>query len=427
MKLSRFNYVYRRDNEIIAYNTFSKALIILEADKEAVLKPGYDYESLDDDIFIGLKDNGFLIDDDFDELAFLKYYNCKARFATDYMCVTIAPTLGCNFDCPYCFENKREGKMSSDVQAKVIDYIRFKIENGVKILELTWYGGEPLICFDIIRDMTKQIYEIASENSVKIKIGMITNGYLLNEEIVDFLEKYKIAVQITLDGMKINHDARRYLKNGDGTFDRIFWNLSLFSSKNVQVYIRMNVDKYNKDDYEELTNAIKVFDNKNMVLYPAVTENINERIEDRENYYMSDSTYDDFVSITRKNGMFDFDSTELPISNDVGKVPDNRCYFCAAELENSCVIDEKGNVYKCWDEVGKEDYCFSLVDEDSYNFSSLLRYMGDHVFDDDKCSNCTFLPICFGGCKFHRYHLNRYACAFNEESIKDYIEDCLLE
>ena len=49
-----------------------------------------------------------------------------------------------------------------------------------------------------------------------------------------------------------------------------------------------------------------------------------------------------------------------------------------------------------------------------------------HVFDDEKCKDCIFLPICFGGCKFHRYHLKKYACAFNEESVISYIEDCIL-
>ena len=96
-------------------------------------------------------------------------------------------------------------------------------------------------------------------------------------------------------------------------------------------------------------------------------------------------------------------------------------------MENSCVIDDKGNVYKCWDEVGHEDYCFNILRPNDINYQSMLRYMGDNVFDDEKCSSCTFLPICFGGCKFHRYHLKRYACAFNEDSVKEYIEECLLK
>lgn len=188
----------------------------------------------------------------------------------------------------------------------------------------------------------------------------------------------------------------------------------------------MNVDNYNYNDYSALSELVESFDNSRMILYPAITEEINERKEERKSHYMNDSVYDDFISITRKNGLFKFKSSELPISNDVSSVPDNRCYFCAAELDNSCVIDEKGNVYKCWDEVGHEDSCFNILTPEKINYDSLLRYMGDHTFNDYRCSNCVFLPLCFGGCKFHRYHLNRYACAFNDSSLISYLEDTLL-
>lgn len=67
------------------------------------------YTEQDDNMLDYLKENGFLVNADFDEVAFLKYYNYKVRFAEDYLSLTIAPTLSCNFDCPYYFENKRGG------------------------------------------------------------------------------------------------------------------------------------------------------------------------------------------------------------------------------------------------------------------------------------------------------------------------------
>lgn len=361
-KPSKFNFFYNRsNNENIVYNTFSKALISLDDEHMESLKNNALGTMFSDEEIGFLFDNGFLVEKTTDENEFLKYYNNKARFASDYFCLTIAPTLGCNFDCPYCFEDKRNGVMSEDVQNALIRFVENKIKNGVKMLEITWYGGEPLMCFDIIRTLASQITAIADSYNVKCRMGMISNGYLLNEEVVDFLEKYNVSFQITIDGMEENHNKRRYLKNGNGTYSRIIDNLKLFSNRQIDVYVRMNVDNYNYNDYSALSELVESFDNSRMILYPAITEEINERKEERKSHYMNDSVYDDFISITRKNGLFKFKSSELPISNDVSSVPDNRCYFCAAELDNSCVIDEKGNVYKCWDEVGHEDSCFNIL------------------------------------------------------------------
>ena len=316
--------------------------------------------------------------------------------------------------------------MSSDVQDKVIAFLEEKLKSGVRRMDLTWYGGEPLICFDIIQSLCDRITELTKRYDVKTKMGMITNGFLITDDVADFLEKNHISVQITIDGMAQNHNERRYLRGGGKTFDTIAHNLHYFDNKEVDVYIRMNVDRHNASDYELLTQLIQSYQNKRMILYPAVTENVNEREESRLDYYMSDNKYDGFIAATRRKGLFHKDVNTVPISNDVSTVPDNRSYFCAAELENSYVIDDRGHVYKCWNEVGKDNYCFSLDNPNKINYKSLLNYMGDIVFEDPRCKKCVFLPICFGGCKFHKANFNRYACAFNEDSLIAYIEDTLL-
>ena len=305
VKPSLFNYIYNRGNEHIVFNTFSKACVSLDDNTIKLLScPSIVYSAGEDATLDYFKENGFVVSEDFDEVGFLKYYNYKVRFADDYLSLTIAPTLSCNFDCPYCFENKRIGIVDQETQELIIRFLEKKLEHGVKKMDLTWYGGEPLICFSIIKDMCRQIIEITTRSGVDCNMGMITNGYLINRDVVDFLEEYNISVQITLDGMAENHNCRRYLKNGDPTFDRIIENLHLFTGKNVNVYLRTNIDKYNCSDYPLLTELVKNFNNPHMILYPAVTENVNERKEYRKDYYMSDRIYDTFISDTRKQGLF---------------------------------------------------------------------------------------------------------------------------
>lgn len=112
LKPSKFNFIYKKDDDYIVYNTFSKAVAILDENDMKYISS--DSISDNSDITLELKENGFLVDIEFDENAFLKYYNQKIRFSSEYFSLTIAPSLSCNFDCPYCFENKRTGVMSEE-------------------------------------------------------------------------------------------------------------------------------------------------------------------------------------------------------------------------------------------------------------------------------------------------------------------------
>ena len=191
LKPSQFNFVYKRNDDNIVFNTFTKACVALDDETFSLLQ-GSDisYTEREDSTLDYLKENGFLVSADFDEVAFLKYYNYKVRFAEDYLSLTIAPTLACNFDCPYCFENKRGGTIDKETQSLILEFLKEKLSHGVKKMDLTWYGGEPLICFDIIKEMCREIVTITSQLDVQCKMGMITNGYLINNEVADLLEEH---------------------------------------------------------------------------------------------------------------------------------------------------------------------------------------------------------------------------------------------
>ena len=82
-------------------------------------------------------------------------------------------------------------------------------------------------------------------------------------------------MQITVDGLKMQHDKRRHLRNGDGTFDKIYKNLKLFEEYSIRVDVRMNVDNENYGDYIALKELLKKLDNPNIILYPSPVEDIN--------------------------------------------------------------------------------------------------------------------------------------------------------
>ena len=407
---SRFNFTYRRkENENVIYNTFSKALLILN-EKEYI-----QYETLsftDPELKEQLKENGVLLEDSFDEMGFLKYFHYKTKFSNETLYLTVAPTLDCNFACPYCYENRRKGRMSPDVQDAIITFIEDAAKRGTKVIDLSWYGGEPLLYPDIIEDLGRRILVAAKKNSCSIRSHMVTNGYLLTPKIVELLDEIGVTkVQITLDGLKEHHDVRRPLCSGKGTFDRILSNLSLFP---IEVAVRMNVDRQNCGDFASLKKLIDGLGNPNITLYPSPVEDINKDTVNEVSDFMSAEEFDNFtLKVCEEGGL----------SSEDFSVMDDRFCFCTAETENCYVIDEQGEVFKCWDEAGRKEYrCFNLIDPDSMDYLAIAKYLASDPFADEACRECVFLPLCFGGCKFQRTHLNKSVCGFTDDILQQYIE-----
>lgn len=418
MKPSIYNFFYERSpGKNIGYNTFTKAIVMLDDSECAALRSVSESGCVldDDNMSEVLIHNGFIVEDDFSEVAFLKYFHYKTKFSNDQLSLTIAPTLDCNFACPYCYENPRSGKMSQEVQKCILAYIKQKIDEGVKKLDVTWYGGEPLLYPEIVDYLASSVNSYATEKEVSVGMSLVTNGYLITYGIVDMFVKNNIhSIQITLDGLETHHNQRRFLRGGAGTFNKIIDNLSLFKGTPIRVNIRMNVDQYNCEDYAMLKELIDSFDGFEIALYPSAVENINEREEERKEYYMNSKDYEAFIVDSHKNDR---------LADGGLDVIDDRRYFCAAELENSYVVDEMGNFYKCWDDIGnKNSVCFNILDIGNINYYQMAKYMAIDPFSDERCIECKFLPLCFGGCKFQKNTLQKSVCNFSDETLRLFLE-----
>lgn len=415
---SQFNYIYVREpNENVIYNTFSKALITLN-DEEY-----HQYKTLtftDADILDQLVDNGILVEDSFDEMSFLKYFHYKTKFSNDTLFLTIAPTLDCNFVCPYCYENRRQGKMSSTVQDALILFIQESIRQGVNNLDISWYGGEPLLYLDVLESLARRIVSVAEAENCLLHMHMVTNGYLLTQKTIELLDEIGISrIQVTLDGLKVNHDIRRPLKNGAGTFDRIMENLALFGDSPIEVIVRMNVDNQNCKDFKFLKKQIKSLDNPNIEVYASPVEDINKDAVNEVSDFMTTDEFDAFTMKACEEG---------GLSADDFAVMDDRYCFCTAETENCYVVDDLGDFYKCWDEVGRREHrCFNILEPEKINYSVISKYLADDPFSDERCKNCVFLPLCFGGCKFQKANLDKSVCGFTREILEKYLETAFFQ
>src|SRR5450759_2167415 len=167
-----------------------------------------------------LIDKGFLVDNDADELSEIVSAHQEARQSRERLDLLIAPSMVCNLDCFYCFESNRyAGRMSAAVQSNIARLVRRYFDSGTKRLDVTWYGGEPLLAFSVVERLSKRFLSLCEEFGREYSAEIVTNGTLMSHEKAQQLASWKVKrAQITLDGVPELHDARRVPKNRKPTF-----------------------------------------------------------------------------------------------------------------------------------------------------------------------------------------------------------------
>ena len=221
------------------------------------------------------------MDSEKDELATLKIERWKKRFSSDRLTLTIAPSLECNMDCPYCYEKKGSIVISSETQGLVVEFAKKQLAvfEDVKRLVVNWYGGEPLLQLEVIFTLTKALKELCKEKEIEYGATLISNGVLLDGRVAEKLAKECSVsqAQITIDGIEPVHDRRRRMKDGSGSFQTIVSNLES-AKKYMGIVVRVNVDRDNISSIDEMTKYFldELKWSKNPLFYLAPVEEVNE-------------------------------------------------------------------------------------------------------------------------------------------------------
>lgn len=215
-----------------------------------------------------LLDSYFVIEDNVQENKIIEYLLDEDRLNQKIFSSYIAFSTLCNFACVYCYEEgqaRRQFVMTEEILQKTIDWYKsIIVKNNYKKCKITLFGGEPLIHKDLIKKFLSAMKDFANLNSVELKIAIITNGYLLEQEIVNFLNDCGLEeIQITLDGVGEIHDKRRPLRTGGPTFDRIIQNIRSLEKFNGRFLFRISFDKNNVAHVKELLKYLKNINIKN--------------------------------------------------------------------------------------------------------------------------------------------------------------------
>lgn len=348
----------------------------------------------------------------FDERAQLEVMGRAACAFPRGVKLTICPTLGCNFDCPYCFEGHGKGKMKPEVADDIVAFAgRMMDASNARALGITWYGGEPLLAPDVIESLSERLMAIAAERGAEYSATIITNGYLLEQDVVDMLARCKVkSCQVTIDGMGAVHDATRHLAGGGPTFERIVGNLRDCKIP-FTVNIRHNVHEGNRSDVEPLEEFVRQMAEESgneLKYYPAPVS--GSGVADERG---------------RQVGLLcDANASEIGIRQEAGRFSAGRGHYCGAHSIWAVGIDDQGNLHKCWEAVDKPWLSFGTVRDwdpknplaTAANPDNLTKFLNTALpVPDEECRGCVWLPACVGGCPFQRLFAQRSCIPFRDD------------
>ena len=348
----------------------------------------------------------------FDERAALETMGRAACAATHGIGLTICPTMGCNFDCPYCFEDHFAGKMSEQVQDDIVALAgRMLDAANAKDVHVTWFGGEPLLAPDVIELLSERLAAVAEERGGKYAASIITNGYLLTQETADMLGRCNVkSAQVTIDGLGATHDATRHLANGGPTFERITGNLRGVKLP-FKVDVRHNVHEGNRHEMDELKAFIEQLaeeSGNDIAYYPAPVSGSE----------VADARGEQVGLLCGS------DVSEVGVRQEAGRFHVGRGHYCGAHNIWTVGIDERGNLQKCWEAVDKPRISFGTAHDwdpaDPLRTASspdnLTMYLNTACpVPDEECRECVWLPTCAGGCPHKRLFDGRQCVAFKDD------------
>jgi uncharacterized protein len=394
VKESKYNfYFHLEENKYLAYNALKNGLAVISDNiVNGIKNIEFNKDNMNEEQLNELLSGGFIIDKDFDELVLLKTRLNLHNFSTNILGLTITPTLDCNLACKYCYEELQKNKMTKKVQKQLVTFVEDYLKSGVRYVEVTWYGGEPLLCFDIVESLSAKFISLCKKYNAEYSADIVTNGTLLDTTIMKKLVDLKIrGVQITLDGKKEIHDSRRFYHDGKGSFDDIISNLQEIVGI-LPIMLRINVDETNiQDTLSFVNNLIRYewFDKESISIYYGYVKKFSTTCKCNESECLKPNEFWE-QSLLLQNHLFEngFGFHMYPNVN-VG---------CGATAINAFVVGPFGELYKCWSNVGLKSYQVGTIFAPIELNKVHMEYLTESFEGDEECKNCKFLPICMGGC-----------------------------
>lgn len=395
LKFSSYNILREEECGFSLYNSFTKASIYLDKsfysdslNNLEIFKREYS------DLISLFRDYGFIIDADRDELAELEYLFNLSYFDKSVLNIVLVPSLACNFKCPYCFEKGHTYSYNVDEYFNILKIYAKKHFKNYRKVQLSLFGGEPLLYIDKIFEFLDFVSDDAKSNSYQYCVSMVTNGSLLTTEILHKLMKHNLfSLQITLDSDKDKHNQLRIFKDGSPSFDLLLDKINTVVAPTLletsyQFNIRINLTNTNPELFEETLQYI-------IPAYRPYITLLIRAVYDTPSYNESNCNsikhLKEYYDVGSKLGFKIVKSTYYHQSCE--GCADSRFFYLMPDL----------SMWKCINNLDYDGACIGKIKADGEPIVNATHVSNWYAcacacFKDADCIQCNLLPDCLGGC-----------------------------
>ena len=319
----------------------------------------------------------------------------------------------CNLRCQYCFagtgeyHSRNRCMLTVDTGKAALDWLVKK--SGKRInLEVDFFGGEPLMNFNAVKEIVAYGRELEKKHKKVFKFTTTTNGLLLSDDIIDFLNLEMDNVVLSIDGRPEVHDHMRPTPNGSGSYAHIIPKaLKLAKSRGQQRYYIRGTFTANNLDFAKDVLHLADAGFEQLSIEPVVAQPESSYALTQEHLPQIFEEYEtlgrEYLK-RRKDGRW-FNFFHFMIDLQGGPCLRKRLTGCGAGNEYVAVTPE-GDIYPCHQFVGREGFKMGSVLDDSFNNDIQQKFAANNVLSKEACRSCWARFFCSGGCaaNAHQFH-----------------------
>ena len=324
------------------------------------------------------------------------------------LCLHVAHT--CNLNCAYCFasQGKYHGDraiMSFEVGKQAFDYL-IKNSGTRRNLEVDFFGGEPLMNFDVVKQLVAYAREIEKEHNKNFRFTLTTNGLLIDDDVIEFANKEMSNVVLSLDGRKEIHDRYRVDYSGNGSWDRIVpkFQQLVEAREGKNYYMRGTFTHRNPDFLNDIKQMLDLGFNE-LSMEPVVCAPGEPAELTEEDLPIVLDQYEKLAELmlekNKEGKPFTFYHYMIDLTG--GPCIYKRISGCGSGTEYMAVTPW-GDLYPCHQFVGDEKFRLGDVWTGVTNTEIQGEFAACNVYAHEECKDCWARLYCSGGCAANAYH-----------------------
>lgn len=320
------------------------------------------------------------------------------------LCLNIAHD--CNLACKYCFASqgdyggvKRE-LMSFDVAKRAVDFL-ISMSGPRQHCEIDFFGGEPLLNWDVVKQTVEYVESIQAKHNKIFKLTLTTNGVLLTQDKIDYVNEHDMSLVLSIDGREEVHNRMRPSAGGTDTYKTVAKNLvNAVKQRDGREYYVRGTYTHNNLDFTKDVMAMSDLGFEHLSMEPVVGKEGEYVLRD-EDLPILEKEYEKLADLylqRQKDGWgekFNFFHFRMDLYR--GPCMAKRLRGCGAGHEYMAVVPN-GDIYPCHQFVGRDGYVLGNVFEGLKNFDIPREFRNTHVFTKPTCAACWAKFFCSGGC-----------------------------